>query len=87
MSLWISWYCTILGASNGKGFTMGVRAWLKLARHLFVKPKDGRLSSKDMSTKIEETRKANNHDEVSTIKPHYNRSKSNGNQPITNLKT
>lgn len=42
---------------------MGVRAWLKLARHLFVKPKDGRLSTKDVAIMREETRKANNHDE------------------------
>ena len=33
---------------------MGVRAWLKLARHLFVKPKDGCLSTKDVTIKKEE---------------------------------
>ena len=43
---------------------MGVRAWLKLARHLFVKPKDGRLSTKDVAILKEETKKANTHEEV-----------------------
>ena len=52
---------------------MGVRAWLKLARHLFVKPKDGRLSSKDVAIMREETKKANTHDMEVRIKSliHY----------------
>lgn len=43
---------------------MGVRAWLKLARHLFVKPKDGRLSTKDVTIKKEETKKTKQGEEV-----------------------
>ena len=51
-------HCLIcLGCPNGKGYVLGVKSWMRLLRHMFCLPIDGRIERKDFFKMLKEQNK------------------------------